>query len=176
MMKKARRMTSRRVDTSAVAIRRASRLDARALARLRWEFRSAIGELDEEEDAFVARCAVWMRERLAKERAWRVWVAEAGGEAVGTAWLQLIEKIPNPVDEPEAHGYVTNLYVREAARGGVGGRLLAAVLEECDESGVHQAFLWPTERSRSLYRRFGFTGDGEVMVRTWNDPVDDGAR
>ncbi|HYH79886.1 MAG TPA: GNAT family N-acetyltransferase [Longimicrobium sp.] len=74
--------------------------------------------------------------------------------------------MPNPVDEPEVHGYVTNLYVRESARGGLGGRLLAAVLGECAAAGVDQAFLWPTQRSRPLYRRFGFTGDGEVMVWT----------
>jgi N-acetylglutamate synthase-like GNAT family acetyltransferase len=69
------------------------------------------------------------------------------------------------VAEPELHGYITNLYVRETARGGVGGRLLAAALEECAAAGVHAAFLWPTGGSRSLYRRFGFSGEGEVM--TW---------
>jgi GNAT superfamily N-acetyltransferase len=169
-------MTRPGADGSAVVIRRASRGDAKALARMRWEFRSATGEVDETEDAFVARCAVWIRERLAKDRTWQAWVAEVDGEAAGTAWLQLIEKVPNPVDEPEVHGYVTNLYVREAARGGVGGRLLAAVLDECERAGVHQAFLWPTQRSRALYSRFGFTGDGEVMVRTWSDPDDGGTR
>jgi N-acetylglutamate synthase-like GNAT family acetyltransferase len=157
-------MTRPGADASVVVIRRASTDDAEALARLRWEFRAAIGQADEAEDAFVARCAAWMRARLAEGAAWRAWVAEVDGEAAGTAWLQLIEKMPNPVDEAEVHGYVTNLYVREAARGGVGGRLLAAVLDECARAGVHQAFLWPTQRSRDLYRRFGFTGDGEVMV------------
>jgi len=85
---------------------------------------------------------------------------------VGTVWLQMVEKMPNPVAEPEVHGYVTNLYVRESARGGAGGRLVAAALEECAAVGVHQAFLWPTPRSRSLYRRLGFVGEGEVMVWT----------
>jgi N-acetylglutamate synthase-like GNAT family acetyltransferase len=92
-------------------------------------------------------------------------VAEADGEIAGTAWLQLVEKMPNPVDEPEVHGYVTSLFVRESVRGGVGGRLLEAALDECAAAGVHQTFLWTTARSRPLYRRFGFSGDGEVMVR-----------
>jgi GNAT superfamily N-acetyltransferase len=147
----------------AVAICRAVAEDAEALAALRWEFRAPLGRVNEHSDAFVRRCAEWMRTRLARE-AWRAWVAEAGGRIVGTVWLQLLEKMPNPVAEPELHGYVTNLYVRETARGGVGSRLLAAALEECAAASVHAAFLWPTEGSRSLYRRFGFTGEGEVMV------------
>ncbi|MFL5385670.1 MAG: GNAT family N-acetyltransferase [Longimicrobiaceae bacterium] len=147
----------------ACAIRRAAAEDAAALAALRWEFRAPLGRVSEDPDAFVRRCAEWMRTRLAGEP-WRAWVAEAGGRIVGTVWLQLMEKMPNPVAEPELHGYVTNLYVRETARGGVGSRLLAAALEECAAAGVHAAFLWPTEGSRSLYRRFGFTGEGEVMA------------
>ena len=157
------------VDSNAgaplVTVRRASAGDAEALARLRWEFRAGIGEVDEAEGPFLARCEAWMRARLAQGVAWRAWVADADGEIAGTVWLQLVEKMPNPVDEPEVHGYVTNLFVRERARGGVGSRLLEAALDECAAAGVHQVFLWPTARSRPLYRRFGFTGDGEVMVR-----------
>jgi len=149
----------------AAVVRRATAEDAEALAALRWEFRAPRGLVDEDRDEFARRCAEWMRTRLAGDP-WRAWVAEAGGQIVGTVWLQWVEKMPNPVVEPELHGYITNLYVRETARGGVGGRLLAAALEDCAAAGVHAAFLWPTERSRSLYRRFGFTGEGEVMVWT----------
>ncbi|HEX6750558.1 MAG TPA: GNAT family N-acetyltransferase [Longimicrobium sp.] len=152
-------------NAPAVAVRAATADDAPALAALRWEFRASIGEVNEDRGAFLARCGEWMRARLGDKGAWRAWVAESGGEAVGNVWLQLMEKMPNPVDEPEVHGYVTNLYVRDGLRGGgVGARLLAAALETCAEVGVHEAFLWPTPRSRSLYRRMGFVGDGEVMV------------
>ncbi|HSU16009.1 GNAT family N-acetyltransferase [Longimicrobium sp.] len=157
-----------RIPTSpsdvAVTIRRASTKDADALAALRWEFRAAITAPNEDRDAFVPRCAEWMRARLGDGDSWRAWVAEVDGEIVGTVWLQMLEKMPNPVDEPEVHGYITNLYVRESARGGVGVRLLAAALDECAAAGVHQAFLWPTQRSRTLYHRAGFEGDGDVMV------------
>jgi len=156
----------------AITIRRATADDADALAQLRWEFRAGIGEPAEAEDAFVSRCARWMRARLGYD-AWRAWVAEAGGEIVGTAWLELIEKLPNPVVEAEAHGYVTNVFLREELRGrGAGSALMAAVLDECAAAGVHAAILWPTERSRALYRRHGFEGDGTVMVRTWEAPYD----
>jgi N-acetylglutamate synthase-like GNAT family acetyltransferase len=156
-----------------LSIRRATADDAEALARLRWEFRAGIGEANEAEDAFVARCAAWMRERL-NDATWRAWVVEADGGISGTAWLSLVEKMPNPVDEAEAYGYVTNVFLREHLRGrGAGARLMEAVVDECAVSGVEAVFLWPTDRSRSLYRRFGFEGDGPLMVRRW-DAADEG--
>ena len=150
--------------TPDLTIRRATVDDAEALARLRWEFRTAIDPANETEDEFVARCAAWMRTRL-RDATWRAWVVEMDGEIVGTAWLNQVEKMPNPVVEAEAYGYVTNVYLREHLRGrGAGARLLGAVMDECVAAGVDAGFLWPTERSRSLYRRFGFEGDGPLMV------------
>ncbi|HXE57531.1 MAG TPA: GNAT family N-acetyltransferase [Gemmatimonadales bacterium] len=153
----------------AVVLRRATAADALVLARLRYEFRSTIGTPTEPEDGFLRRCAAWMTTRLGgapEARApWRAWVAVRGNEVVGTIWLGLVEKIPNPVAEPETHGYVTSLYVRPEARGaGIGGRLLEAALAECEASGVDAVFLWPTPRSRSLYRRHGFEPAGEGIL------------
>lgn len=157
------------------AVRPATAADAPALARLRYEFRAALGAPEEEERAFVERCAAWMAARLSAGSAWRCWVAAeggAGGALAGTVWLHLIEKIPNPVDEPEAHAYVTNLYVRPRARGaGVGSALLAAALRECEARRVHAVILWPTPRSRPLYERHGFGPAEELMVHhpSWHD-------
>lgn len=140
-----------------MTIRPADARDAEALARMRYEFRAELGEANEAEDAFVARCAAWMAARLAPGTAWRGWVLERDGEIAGTAWAELVEKIPNPVDEPEAHVYVTNCYVRASERGrGSGGALLDAVLAWCREIGAHAVVLWPSDRSRSLYARRGF--------------------
>lgn len=155
-------------STPGLTIRRATADDAEALARLRWEFRTAIDTADEAEDDFIARCTRWMRARLGYAD-WRAWVVELDGEIVGTAWLNLVEKMPNPVVEAEAYGYVTNVYLREHLRGrGAGAQLMAAMMDECAAAGVDAAFLWPTARSRSLYRRFGFDGDGPLMVRRWD--------
>jgi GNAT superfamily N-acetyltransferase len=140
-----------------VVLRRANASDALALARLRYEFRSGTGPVVEDEEEFVRRCARWMEERLREGGAWRCWVAERAGAPVGQLWAQLIEKMPNPSPELECHAYLTNFYVREDVRGrGVGSMLLAAALEWCRASRVHAAILWPTERSRSLYERYGF--------------------
>jgi GNAT superfamily N-acetyltransferase len=135
-------------------VREAAPDDAPAMAELRWEFRSSLGTPAETHEAFVARCAEWMRGELASG-AWRAWVAHDDA-IVGQIWMRVIQKIPNPVGERERHAYISNLYVRPAARGGVGTRLLEAALEWARTHGVDHVLLWPTEKSRSLYTRHGF--------------------
>lgn len=153
-------------DARPLAIRRATPEDATDLARLRYELRAAIYSPEETAEAFVARCETWMAERLRPESPWRAWVAVSGGELVGTVWLQLLEKLPNPVAEPERHGYVSNLFVLPSHRGyGLGAALMEAALRECDDSAVDAVVLWPTPRSRSLYQRFGFGVRDDLMER-----------
>jgi GNAT superfamily N-acetyltransferase len=100
---------------------------------------------------------------------WRCWVAVRGQTIVGHVWLKLIEKIPNPVAEAEWHGYITNMYVQEEERGGgVGSALLDAALEWCGEREIDSIVLWPTDRSRTLYNRKGFSATDAIMARTFS--------
>ena len=146
-------------------VRPARAEDAGVLARLRWEFRSSIGQPEEGEKEFIERCALWMRDRLAGGT-WRCWVAEQQGDVVGTVWLQFVEKLPNPVAERERHGYVSSLYVRPTVRGkGTGSALLGACLEACREYDVDAVILWPTPESRSLYLRHGFSAHEDLLER-----------
>lgn len=147
-----------------VSIRLAAAADAIALAKLRYAFRSSMAETTEDEASFVPRCARWMKERLENTNGWRCWIAERGDLPVGNLWAQLIEKVPNPTAESEYHAYITNLYVDEACRGqGVGSLLLNAALGWIQTNDVHAVILWPTERSRSLYRRHKFTAADDLM-------------
>lgn len=147
-----------------VIVRLAVIEDAATLAAMRYDFRAAMNAPVEGREAFIARCAEWMAARLGKGSAWRCWVAEAGGLAIGNLWLQLIEKVPNPAPEREEHAYITNVFVDPAARGaGAGGRLLEAALVFCRERGVDSVILWPTDRSRTLYARSGFAEPGDMM-------------
>ena len=147
-------------------IRAATPRDAPALARLRYEFRASLGEPDEDERVFVERCTAWMSPRLEPDARWRAWVAELASDIIGSVWIGLIEKMPNPIMEPEEHGYLTNFYVRDGARGaGIGTALLDAALGWCIERGVHAVLLWPTKRSRSLYERHGFAAPSALMER-----------
>jgi len=71
--------------------------------------------------------------------------------------------VPNPAAERERHMYLSNLYVRPEARGGVGTRLLEAALEWAVSQHVDRVVLWPTDRSRPLYLRHGFTADVDLL-------------
>lgn len=107
-----------------------------------------------------------MRTALGPHGRWRAWLAEREGVVVGNIWLQVIEKIPNPVVEPESHAYLSNLYVVPEARGGVGQALLDAALAHCRAIHAHSVILWPTDGSRTLYARAGFTTPREILARS----------
>jgi hypothetical protein len=96
-----------------IAVRVATPADAVALATLRWEFRAGRDRAVESQQAFIDRCTEWMRDGLVGGR-WRAWVAVSagpGGEAriVGQDWVQVIQKMPNPIGERERHAYLSNL-------------------------------------------------------------------
>ena len=146
-----------------IEIRTATRADAEALADLRWEFRSAQNPPVESRDAFVQRCAAWMREELKDGGAWNVWIAVDDHVIVGQVWLHTVRKIPNPIAEREQLAYLSNLYVEESARGGTGRRLLEAALDACRVNRIDRVVLWPSARSVTLYSSHGFARGGEVM-------------
>jgi GNAT superfamily N-acetyltransferase len=148
-------------------VRLATPADVRALAELRHEFRTTLDPLVAPEAGFQGRCAAWMAARLLQDDVWRCWVAEADtGPPHGMVWVQFLEKLPNPVHEPELHAYLTSFYVRPLARNrGVGSALLETALSVCAERGVDTVFLWPTPRSRVLYLRHGFTEQADLLER-----------
>lgn len=143
--------------SSGEAVRAAGPPDAARLARLRYEFRAAEDPAVEGREAFLERCEPWMRERLAPERErWRCWVVEPGTVIRGHVWVRLVPKVPNPADEPEAHAYLTNMFVEPEHRGrGLGAALMERAVSWGRERDLDSLILWPTEESRSLYRRFG---------------------
>jgi ribosomal protein S18 acetylase RimI-like enzyme len=154
------------------AIRGATTRDAVSLADLRYDFRGGLDPVVEAKAVFVERCAAWMTGRLKAGGAWRCWVADTGDGIVGTVWLELVEKLPNPIGEPEWHGYVSSLYVRPEYRGmGVGSALLDTCLRECEAGAVDAVVLWPTPASRTLYLRHGFAVGEDLMERRlWKSP------
>lgn len=150
---------------SEFSIRRALAPEAGALARLRYELRGELGAVQEPEARFLERCTRWMADRLQRSD-WTCWVADVAGSVRGTLWLQFLEKLPNPVGEPEHHAYLTSFYIQEPFRsGGLGSALLAAALEDCAARSVDAVFLWPTPRTRSLYQRHGFSDRLGMMER-----------
>ena len=155
------------VEFANVTVRSAMPDDAALLARLRFELRAALHELREDEAEFIERCTRWMRERLNDGGRWRCWIAEREGTTIGAVWVQLIEKIPNPIAAPECYVYLTNFYVRPEERGqGFGSQLLAEALSWTRSNNAELVLLWPTERSKSLYARHGFVTADDFMELT----------
>ena len=147
-----------------VVVRRATASDAKLLARFRYELRSSFHEILENEATFIDRCTQWMQERLRSEAPWRCWIAELQQTPVGSVWVQLIEKIPNPVAESERYVYLTNFYVREQYRGkGIGSLLLSEALAWSKDKNAQTVILWPTEQSKRLYTRHGFSPGADLM-------------
>jgi GNAT superfamily N-acetyltransferase len=149
-----------------VEIRVASVSDALLLAKLRWELRSSFHQVTENDAAFLERCASWMQERLRSGSRWQCWIAEWRKAPVGSVWAQLVEKIPNPISEPEYYVYLTNFYVREQYRDkGIGSMLLSTIIAWSRSNNAESIILWPTERSKPFYVRHGFLTAEELMQR-----------
>ena len=153
-----------------IKTRVATESDALTLARLRYEFRSSFHQVCEDEVTFVDRCTVWMRERLRSDGLWKCWIAEFQDTAIGNVWVQLVEKIPNPIEEPEYYIYLTNFYVREQFRShGVGSMLLSEILDWVKSRNIKTVILWPTERSKAFYIRHGFATAEDIMQLNFNE-------
>jgi GNAT superfamily N-acetyltransferase len=153
-------------DPRDLTIRLAGPADAPALAQLRYNFRATQDPAIEPEADFLPRCTSWMAAHLVRGSRWRCWVAEEADHLVGTLWLQLIEKIPNPGAEAETHAYISNVYVEPSRRGaGLGSHLLDTCLRACMAEEVDAVILWPSPRSRRLYERHGFAVRDDMFER-----------
>jgi GNAT superfamily N-acetyltransferase len=149
-----------------VRIRVAKSGDCRALAELRYRFRSEPESATETRLRFLRRCTSWMKRRFRSGSSpWRCWVLDDGDQLLGHVCVQLFEKVPNPIhNEPELHAYVTNFYVvPEMRRLGLGERLLKEALRWCRNRGIDSVILWATPGSKSLYRRCGFVEPADIF-------------
>jgi len=148
-----------------VQIRVATSGDWNALAEMRYRFRTELGSPAEPKSRFVRRCTSWMKKHFrADADAWRCWVIEDGKQLLGHVCVQLFEKMPNPVSEPELHAYMTNFYVVPEMRcRGLGKKLLNRALSWCRAQGADAVILWATPGSKSLYRRCGFIESADIF-------------
>ena len=155
-----------------VRIRLATSDDSRALAEMRYRFRAETESKVETRSVFVRRCTSWMKKRFRTGSSpWRCWVLDDGKQLLGHVCVQLFEKIPNPVNEPELHAYVTNFFVVPEMRNqGFGQGLLNKALSWCHARGTDAVILWATPGSRSLYRRCGFVEPTDIFeLRRWSE-------
>jgi GNAT superfamily N-acetyltransferase len=148
-----------------VRIRQATSGDCRALAELRYRFRTEIESATETKSRFVRRSSSWMEKRFcAGSSPWRCWVLDDGKQLLGHVCVQMFEKVPNPVNERESHAYLTNFYVVPEMRNrGFGEKLLNRALSWCRARNADAVILWATPGSKSLYRRCGLVQPTDVF-------------
>jgi len=146
-------------------IRVATSADWRVLAEMRYRFRTELGSPAEPKSRFVRRCTSWMQKRFGSGSSWwRCWVVDDGKQLLGHVCVQLFEKMPNPVNEPELHAYVTNFYVVPEKRDqGLGRKLLAKALSWCRTKCADAVILWASPGSKSLYRKCGLTEPADIF-------------
>jgi ribosomal protein S18 acetylase RimI-like enzyme len=146
-------------------IRVATSADWGALAEMRYRFRAEVGSPTETKSHFVRRCTSWMKKVfVADSSPWRCWVIDDGEQLVGHVCVQLFEKMPNPINEREAHAYVTNFYVVPEIRGrGLGRKLLNKALSWCRTQDTDAVILWATGESKSLYRRCRLVEHADIL-------------
>ena len=100
----------------------------------------------------------------ADSSAWRCWVIDDGKQLLGHVCVQLFEKMPKPVKEPETDAYLTNFYVIPETRGrGLGRKLLNKALSWCRAQGTDAVILWATAESKSLYRQSDFSEPADIL-------------
>ena len=146
-------------------IRLATSGDWNALAEMRYRLRTELESATEPRSRFVRRCTSWIRKRFdSGSSQWRCWVVDDGKQLLGHVCLQVFEKMPNPVNEPEIHTYVINFYiVPEKRHRGLGKKLLNKALSWCRGQGTDAVILWASPASKSLYRRCGFIQSADLF-------------
>ena len=148
-----------------IAIGFATLADVPELSRLRWElYEEQNGDPGEPFEAYVERFSRFARSALSSED-WRAWVARTGNGLVGAMWLHTVHRVPVPGMRAGPIGYLTNVYVSpELRNAGLGAQMLDRMKAWCGEEGFSLVIVWPTERSRSFYRRGGFDRPDEPLV------------
>ena len=154
----------KQVAASPPRIRQATLGDAPELARLRWSFRDELGMAEEPFEAFRERFTRFLTDALAGG-SWAAFVADAGDRLVGTAYVQIVRKVPVPNEvERHAFGYVTNAFVEpEARNGGLGARLLDAAMGWAREREPDALVLWPSQGSVRFWKRAGFAPPADLL-------------
>ncbi len=147
-----------------MTIRRASRLDARELAGMRWDFKSEDAELDPgQREWFLDRQLTWFTDALDGD--WAAWVAEIDGRLRGQVWVRLVHKVPSPAPGPTEIGYVTNFWVTPPLRGqGIGKELLAAMIHWAERMPLEALVVWPSDNWVPDYEQAGFRSDRVLQL------------
>ncbi len=145
-----------------VVVRRATAVDAAAVAELRWLWRTdERGETGPQLDGFTANLTTWIVEHLDSHIPF---VAMRGHRHVGMAFLTIVERVPGVREWTRLSGEIQSAFVLPEYRGGgIGLQLMERIIVEARQLHLKYLAVHPSMRSIALYRRIGFTDGGGVL-------------
>jgi GNAT superfamily N-acetyltransferase len=138
-----------------ISIRPARPAELATVAALRWEWFAENGSADPgEREEFVGHFVAWAGENAGSHRCM---VLVRDERVIGMAWLAVVQRVPTPRAPRRASGDLQCVYVVPEARdGGLGGRLIRAVLDRARELGLERVTVHSSPRAVPAYARSGF--------------------
>jgi GNAT superfamily N-acetyltransferase len=138
-----------------IEIRPARAHELEDVAALRWRWVAERDGLpDDHRGEFVRAFAAWARQNAATHHCL---VLVRDNRIAGMAFLAITARVPSPHVFDRASGDVQCVYVVPEARdGGLGGRLIDAVLDLAAELGLERVTVHSSDRAVPAYERHGF--------------------
>ena len=146
-----------------VTVRRGTAVDAPALARLRWRWRTEErGEVGLDRGAFAEYFTGWVIDHLATHVPF---VIELEGRLAGMAFLALIDRVPGPAHMDRRTGDIQSVYIVPELRNRVSGRSCSTRCSNTPKTGS-----WYSSRCTPRRTRSGSTGGGASTAPSagWN--------
>jgi GNAT superfamily N-acetyltransferase len=129
--------------------------DLPTLAQMRWDFHCEDSHVppSEQQEQFVRRCLVFLREGFASGK-WSYWVASQNGVLVAHIFVHFFQPVPRPDRAVTNYGYMTNVYTSPMYRNqGIGSARLQQVIAWARGRNVLFLMVSPSERSIPFYWR-----------------------
>lgn len=147
-----------------IDVRVASPAELVEVGGLRWD--SLIengGEPESAREVFAQRFADWAGANGMTHTCF-VAVSVADGSVVGMTWLAVTRRVPSARAFDRASGDLQCAYVRPELRsGGVGSRLVRAVLDRAKEQGLERVTVHSSPGAVRFYKRAGFATEDVLL-------------
>ncbi|MFG2373585.1 GNAT family N-acetyltransferase [Streptomyces sp. NPDC048504] len=145
-----------------ITIRPAEPAELDVVAGLRWRWILENGDQPvTTREEFVRHFVNWAVENGSSHRCM---VVVRDGVLIGMAWLAVVQRVPSPQALRRASGDLQCAYVIPGERdGGVGGRLVEAVLARAQDLGLERVTVHSSPRAVPAYARRGFASSPRLL-------------
>jgi GNAT superfamily N-acetyltransferase len=148
-----------------VSYRRATLEDVEALIEIRLIFLAEVVPTVSRDPAWLAALRQFMVSGLPSEQL-VIFIAEAGGQMVGTGWLLYQNMVPSPASLSGRDGLIFSMYTAPAwRRRGIGCTIVRKLLDVARTTDCRRVILHAVPEARQVYARAGFEAvDSEMRI------------